>query len=930
MKKILLLLLFIVTLFAFTSCDSVHIHNLTSMIALEPTCATEGTSYMVCTECGEVASTITLPKTNNHTPEIIPAVEPTCSSTGHTEGKKCLICNLIIVKPDTLEKLSHDFGEWQTVKEPTITQEGLQERYCACGATEVRTITYGNYTYNAYMLEFPLTWNPHKYEMESAKEILNYTTVGFYTFDYNEDKTGFVIVPEMAAQMPIDVTADYVGDRWGISESEDSRAWKIVLRDDLKWEDGSSITAYDFIESAKRLLSYGSNVDSLYLGDMKVVGAKDYHYFSASIIAPANDVYKTYSTDLDAYLIFSLEAPNKDNDYAECAMRTMMGFPNSYNAAACASYLIKNYLSGTAFTAEAAAQMEGMTLADIKANDKLAAAWTDLISWWQTDPNEELHFFLTNSAYESVEWNSVGLLALSDTEIVIILEEALSGYDLNYSLTGNFGLVHIPTYDACASVDSNGDHINTYGTSVVTYMSFGPYKLTYYEYNKQIVLETNPYWYGYYDSDRAGQYQTTRTVYDWYADSEAAMEAFLQGKLDYMDLFSEYIVDYTNSDRIYYTDDVFTWLIAFNPNELAFAKWEANNPGYDKSILSIKEFRMALSFSLDRQSFINTVDPTGSVALGLFNSGICSGYELGTMYREEEAAKDTLLAYWGISQDQIGPGKQYATKDEAIDSITGYNLASAKVLFNQAYDKVIEAGLYDGQEKILINIGTPNNTSKFFSYGYIFLVNCWTEAVRGTKLEGKLEFTNDSTLGNGFSYALSTNEVDMLFGIGWSGSQLNPYSLIIAYTEDGYHYDSAWDTSAEMMDFTADNGTTYRASVLEWSYSLGGEVIEVQVVGADGKVTGDIEYFSCGSEDGKPEERVRLLAAVEQRVLEQYNMIPTHNESSASLLGNQVEYAKQEYLYGIDRGGIQYMTYNYTDEEWETYVAEQGGVISYK
>jgi hypothetical protein len=131
------------------------------------------------------------------------------------------------------------------------------------------------------------------------------------------------------------------------------------------------------------------------------------------------------------------------------------------------------------------------------------------------------------------------------------------------------------------------------------------------------------------------------------------------------------------------------------------------------------------------------------------------------------------------------------------------------------------------------------------------------------------------------------------------------------------------------MDFVADNGKTYRATVLDWSKTLEGEKIDVQVI-VDGQPTGDVETFSCGSADKRPEERIRLLAAVEQMVLEQYDMIPTHNQASASLLGKQVEYGKQEYVYGVGRGGIQYMTYNYTDEEWAAYVESLGGIIDYK
>lgn len=792
----------------------------------------------------------------------------------------------------------------------------------------------GNYTYNTYMSDFPTMWNPHRYQANAQSEPLSYTTLGFYTFDYNEDRTGFVVVPEMASQMPIDVTADYVGDDWGIDEDETARAWKIVLRNDLMWENGDPITANDFVESAKRLLNPVANnyrADSFYTGNLVVVGAKDHFYSGKTVTQAATSVYTEYSTDLDAKLVFTLAAPSDANDGAEVFMRPTMGFPASYDAVKCAAYLIANYLTGTAFTAEAAAAMEGKTLAEIKADATLSAAWDALIGWWQTEPNEELHFFLTSATYEETPWDKVGLLAVSDYELVVILEDELSGFYLNYELTGNFGLVHIPTYDKCETIDANGIYENTYGTSVETFMSYGPYKLTYFEIDKQMVFETNPYWFGYSDAAYAGQYQTTKINYTWINDPTTAMEAFLSGELDAKGLDVDYIAQYTGSNRIYYTDGDSTWFVAMNPNEAYFDEWEKTHEGYDKSIMTIKEFRMALSFSLDRQNFINTLDPTGSKGFGLFSSMICSNPELGVMYREEEAAKDALLSFWGISQDDIGPGKLYPTKDEAIDSITGYNLEAAKVLFDKAYDAAVELGIYDGNEKIQICIGTPNNTAKFYVNGVTFLTNCWTDAVKGTKLEGKLEFTNDSTLGSsGFADALRSNTVDLLFGVGWTGNALNPYGLIEAYTTSNYQYDPSWNTANAMMKFTADDGTVYEASVLAWTYAINGESIEVSVVGEDGKLTGDVEDYTCGLNDGKPNERIRLLAALEQAVLDQYDMIPTHNDSSAALLGYQVEYGNQEYVYGVGRGGIKYMTYNYTDEEWTAYVASQGGILDYK
>jgi hypothetical protein len=339
--------------------------------------------------------------------------------------------------------------------------------------------------------------------------------------------------------------------------------------------------------------------------------------------------------------------------------------------------------------------------------------------------------------------------------------------------------------------------------------------------------------------------------------------------------------------------------------------------------MGVKEFRMALSFSLNRQDFIKALDPMGSIGLALFNNMICSDPENGIMYRTEEAAKDVILEFWGISQDDIGPGKLYADKDEAIASITGYNLAYAKTLFDQAYDKVIAAGLMDTTDVVEICIGLPSAQAKFYVNGYNFLTNCYTEAVKGTKLEGKLTFTKDDTLGNGFADALRANTVDLLFGVGWTGSALDPYGLMEAYTSPNYQYDPAWDTTTTMVDIEIDD-VVYTASVYDWTYAMMGEVIEIT------DAEGNVKEFSCGLADNNPELRLEILAVLEGSILQTYDMLPIMDDASAALKGMQIKYYTEEYIYGVGRGGVKYMKYFYTDAEWDAFVNENGGILNYK
>lgn len=782
------------------------------------------------------------------------------------------------------------------------------------------------YTYNTYYVDSPNTLNPHIYQNQTSEEISKYITSTLYAYDYNEGGDGFAFVPEMAASLPADVTASYVGKKWNIAEGDSARAWLIELRDDLEWEDGRAITAYDFKESLRRLLSTddNENVIAFSEGDAELVNAYDYLYGGRDLYFTATEVYSVYSEEIDEKLIFTLAEPNEANDYCECAMRSSMGFPSSYDAVRCANYLISCYGHiMSAFTKETAAAMEGKTLAEIKNDPNLATAWNQLLTFWQTKPNEELDFFIAKNEMPAISFDNVGIQVISNTKLVLIFKNPLEGIALNSALITTLGLVHTSTYDACESQDENGNYTNIYGTSIDTYMSFGPYKLVTYE-DGEVVLEKNTRWFGYSDKAYNGQYQTTKVVFTKYESKDAALEAFLRGEIDYIDLNHLNAGDYLDSERAYYTNDTSTFFIAMNPSLSAFENWESGHPGYNKSILTVAEFRMALSYALDRQGFINAVDQLSTPAYSIFNDVISSDPENGIMYRSTEVAKDALLESWGITDADIGEGKKYPNKDYAISNLTTNGMDKAKELFNQAYDKAVADGIYNGTDTILITIGLPNSVAKYCVNGYEFLVNNFTEATRGTKLEGKLEFDSDTTLSSSFMGPLDSNAVNMLFGVGWTGSATNPYGLIGAFTYKSYQYDpSAWDTSKAMMQFDI-NGETYEASVLNWTYAIEGRAVKIQ-----NTKTGEYVDYSCGSEDKNTEERTRLLAALECIVLKNYNMIPLNNYASLSMLGRQVEYGSERYIYGVGYGGVRYMKYNYTDAEWEDLIRENGSALNY-
>ena len=772
------------------------------------------------------------------------------------------------------------------------------------------------YTYNYAMSEFPTNWNYHTYQTATDAEILDYITAGFYTFDYNETMDGYKMVPSMAVGEPKDVTDQYVG-KFGIEEGDKAKAYVITLRQDIKWQDGTVITANDFVESAKRLLNPAAQnyrADTMYAGSVSIVGAEDYLKQGQTILVPADSVTEVYSEDLDATLIFSLAPPTDGN--GEVSMRPAFGFPASYDAVKCAAYIIGNYLPDSAFTAEAAAAMEGKTLAEIKADETLKAAWEALIGWWQTDPNEELDFFLTQKTYPEVSWDDVGWFAVSDYELCFVMKQELSGFYLKYNLSAP--LVHVPTYDKCESI-VDGVYTNTYCTSAENTMSYGPYKLTSFQKDKQYTLEKNEYFYGLTEDT----YQTTHIVVDCVPEAATRLGLLNQGKLDTYGLTIDDMDEYQLSDYTYYSTGDSTFAMCFNPDFAALETAQAAaGEGINKTIITIPEFRMAMSFALDRNAFCLATSPLNAPGFGLYSGLIISDPEAGTAYRATDVAKNVLAEFWGVSEE-YGEGKLYADIDEAIDSITGYNLTKAQEMFNAAYDKAIADGLMTETDKVEIKIGTPNNTSAFYNNGYEFLVNNYTEAVKGTKLEGKLTFSRDDTLGNAFSDALKNNQVDMLFGVGWTGSALDPYGLMEAYVAPDYQYDDSTDFTTIMLEIEID-GVKYTASCWDWYQVMNGTKTVIKA--ADGT---EVEY-SCGVADEKPEIRLQILGALEGAVLLNYNFIPIMDDAGAQIRGQQIKYYTEEYIFGLGFGGLKYYTYNYTDAEWDAYVASNNGQLNYK
>lgn len=777
------------------------------------------------------------------------------------------------------------------------------------------------YTYNAYMSAFPTTWNPFQYQTATDGTMVDYMTDGFYGFDFNEDFDGYVMVPRMAVDFPTDVTADYVGEQWGIAEGETARAWKITLRDNLAWNDGTPINAYDFEKSAQMLLDpnvANYRADSYYSGNLVLVNSQGYVYSGRTV------EYQENNTNSVRYTVADL-TKGEDGVYV-----TAQGKP-VYIAITAG---LSDWLNGNSLQAyvnaygDAYFGMENWEALLALANEAGYAPLTDesmayLVSVIATNPNwgeseENVPDYLAyDYVNETVDWANVGFKAVSENEIVLILEKPLEGFFLHYALTGSF----LVKEDLYKSLEKNTEGVisNSYGTTLETTASYGPWMLTKYQTDKEIEFAKNPYWYGYSLPENEGLYQTTHIHYDFVEEAATAMQLFLKGELDTKGLNKDEMADYSGSNYLLYSEGDSIFAMVFNPDlDALTTNQAAAGENINKTILTVKEFRMAMSFGMNRAQFCLAADPTNSPGFALYSGQIVADPENGVAYRATDEAKQVLVNFWNLG-DQIGEGKLYANVDEAIASLSGYNLEMAQEYFNKAYDIAIETGLMDEDDVIQIIIGTPNLTSVAYNAGYDYIVNNYTEAVKGTKLEGKLTFTRDGTLGNSFSNALKNNQVDMLFFVGWTGSTFDPYGLMEAYTSSSYQYDPAWDTTTAMLTVDVD-GAALTASVWDWTCAINGDEITAT----------DAEGNEVVVAQGSVYHNLSILAALENCVLQNYDFIPLTGDNSASLKGMQIEYLLEDEVFPLGRGGIKYMTYNYSDAEWAQFVTEQGGELNYK
>ncbi len=817
--------------------------------------------------------------------------------------------------------------------------------FAACQPKEppVTPATFKQAQYNTTTSVMPSNWNEFTYADNNDTQIMSYIGSSFFEYDYKfaDDKkynadgsinkegivAGAYTTNYSAATKLEDVTSS-VDAKWGYTaeqKAEGGYAWKITLRDDLKWDDGTAITAEDFVYSMKQLLdpafmNFRANTyyDTLMIKNSKVyffqnqegtyetLGSRGFASIQAALDA-GETVY------VDVWNMWGAEG-YKDADGNECAQWISITDETVYN----------NEAGDDAFSAKAL-------------YDKYAA-------YMEPGGGYDAAVYVVNTNRD-VAWDTVGIYAVEgENAIVLCLDKAYSFLKEDGSLSvwapyyfSSLPVVHKEKYEASKIAPAEGATLWTsnYNSSLATTASWGPYKLAEFEAGSHYKLVKNDNWYGWNLEQYKNQYNITSIYCRKVEEFATKWMGFLNGSYDDASLQTENVADYLDSKYVYFTStSTGTFGMQLYSN-LSVLKESENNNG----ILAIQEFRHAFNLALNRSDIVEKIWPGSAVpCFGLLNVAyyydIENSPELedGGQYRNALVAKEGILRAYGFTQDADGKwsGGDLVglSTEDAYDALTGYNPTLAKEKMQAAIDKLLanpEEYGYDATKDITLVYGSSSDTDKQ-RFRASYLQEVLDGLTKGTALEGKIKVVFDASAGAQWAEAFRSGATQIGFGYGFSGNAFNPFDIIGAFVnpDDDLNYHMYWDTTSIPMTLTmpagdyAGAGETITMSIQNWYFCLNG-LAETEK---------QPKTYNWGEGFAPVEARLMILSALEEVTIKESRSVMLIADGGGSFLGAKFSYFSEDEHTFMGFGGIRYMEVNYTDDEWKAFVAANNNDLS--
>ncbi len=688
-----------------------------------------------------------------------------------------------------------------------------------------------SYTYKSATTALGDDWNPHTWESSSESTVLGYLSEGLFGLTLKDSEAGEYqwsydlglsiedvtnenqsLLTDYSVSLPTNQTA---------ANTTEGFVYDISLRTGVKWQDGSALNADDYIYSYKQLLNpvlQNYRANNTYSGDSAIAGASAYYFQGQTLydlVANVSSDAPGYTTDDKVYV--PLTAANngyygssyaltstaakaliaKNNALAELGLETAPAttddnyatYKTAYDTALAAYEALIKAVTDADTTVEVnAAGFIEKTDNNASALAALIAAYNDVFVVYD-DELTSTDFYYKSKFMKETEWSSVGVIKVDDNTIRLV---AQTQQDINYFKTSltSVPLVHEATYEACLTTVA-GVTTSTYGTSVATTMSYGPYKLVSLEANKQMVFEQNENWWGYtknadgtlssqttyeIDGKKQEQYKTTKIVID--VMTEDAMKlAFFKGDLMSWTTPSDELTTYAMSDKLYKVDETYTMSLFFNSDEDDLKAMDETTGNVNSVVLSNDNFRKAFSFAIDRADYVKSTEaykPAFSLLSGLYFYDIYN--DPTSRYRDTDQAMTAITNLYGV---EYGDGKDYATLQEAHDSIDGYNLADAKTLMKSACEELVADGLYTAGNPITINLAYAKGALTTDENAQVAKFQSYLNAAAEGSGFGTITLTPNGNLSDRYG-AVGRGEYAIGYG-AWGGAAFYPFQNFRLY-----------------------------------------------------------------------------------------------------------------------------------------------------
>lgn len=884
-----------------------------------------------------------------------------------------------------------------------------------------------DYTYNTYLASSPSNWNVHNWQTSDESYITSFTEMGLYDAILNETKDGYTFVSEMAGGMPVQVdTADvsteevdhYYGEGYG--NIEPGMVWDIPLNEGACWEDGTKITADDYIQSMELQLNpkYANfRADSYYSGNFVLTNAENYYKqgrqtveeffkyktstgtvkddsglyylnlgkhtsFLESIFSGAEDttLISAFNSFEQSYPAVKLACERITNAYSYYLWKAVdhsgSSHKNEWERVTRADNVSSSMIEGdnvdieldvfdngfVNFTTKEEERIktikklsDGSEGFDIWQDDNVEVYTRDMLEddlktlvktvYRGTEKNQKwawkLPLFTLVYTYDGdpIESNQIGIEKRDDYTIRFYLVKAITPLNLKFALTSNW-LVKVDLYKKLTKELSTGSYATTYAADGVdSYMSYGPYKLTYFEQGKEIKISRNEKWYGYTDGKHEGQFQMDEIDTKIYADHKTAMQEFLAGRLDDIDLTVSDVREYGQSGRCTTTYESYTQKISFNTDRNKLKSRQ--NGTTNKTILSNDDFRKGLSLGLNRTEFASQATSGSKAFTGLLNDLYLANNSTGESYRSTKQGQSVYGQVYG----HLGGDTIDETNGEPLaESAVGYNHNLAVQYIAKGLKEELQSKEEDrikAGDTIELEFRVYDDTSENTKAAHQYIQKAWTgllaDAVTVLKGDGTLNASQNLSINvkmvkdQDYYTTARQGNYDMIFST-WGGAAVNPYGLMEVYCSASfdniceYGFKGKQQDTKLWIDLNGDGqqGTDEVRSFDKWYNDLntGSEFSEAKF--GDDIKEGDEGYEEYLEIHNK---KLTALAGLEAGILKRFEAVPLVARGTSSLLGFKVENATNTYVSLIGYGGIRFMKFNYTNSEWSKWCSEKNNSL---